>query len=95
MSTPRDERQKDLFRPPLDQSIAMDHPLVRLADELHQTARVSDQLWTALSAHWEAPQLIELLVIAGMYHTIAYLANGAQVALEDWAARFPPARSEA
>jgi alkylhydroperoxidase family enzyme len=63
--------------------------LVRLADELHQTAHVSDALWKALAAQWNTAQLIELLIIAGMYHTIAYVANGAQVALEDWAARFP------
>ena len=34
MSKPRDDRQKDLFRPPLDQIIDMGHPLVRLADEI-------------------------------------------------------------
>ncbi len=34
MSKPRDERQKDLFRPALDQIIDMDHPLVRLAGEI-------------------------------------------------------------
>ena len=34
MSKPRDERQKDLFRPALDRIIAMDHPLVRLAGEI-------------------------------------------------------------
>jgi alkylhydroperoxidase family enzyme len=63
--------------------------LVRLADELHHTAHVSDELWAALSAHWDTPQLIELLIVPGAYHVIAYVANGAQVALEDWAARFP------
>jgi alkylhydroperoxidase family enzyme len=63
--------------------------LVRLADELHQTARVSDPLWTALSAQWDTPRLIELLIIAGAYRLIAYVANGAQVAPEEWAARFP------
>ena len=63
--------------------------LVRLADELHHTARVSDELWAALSAHWDEPQLIELLIVAGAYHTIAYVANGVQVDLEEWAARFP------
>src|SRR5258708_2158128 len=31
MSKPRDERQKDLFRPALDQIIDLGHPLVRLA----------------------------------------------------------------
>src|SRR5271170_156634 len=34
MSKPRDERQRDLFRPALDQIINMDHPLVRLAGEI-------------------------------------------------------------
>jgi IS5 family transposase len=34
MSKPRDERQKDLFRPALDQIIDMGHPLVRLAGEI-------------------------------------------------------------
>ena len=34
MSKPRDERQKDLFRPALDQIIDMGHPLVRLAEEI-------------------------------------------------------------
>lgn len=63
--------------------------LIRLADELHHTAHISDELWRALAAHWDVPQLLELLVIAGMYHTIAYLANGARVQLESWAAQFP------
>jgi hypothetical protein len=34
-----------------------------------------------LSAHWDAPQLIDRL--------IAHVANGAPVALDEWAARFP------
>jgi transposase, IS5 family len=34
MSKPRDDRQDDLFRPPLDQIIDLRHPLVRLASEI-------------------------------------------------------------
>jgi IS5 family transposase len=34
MSHPRDDRQKDLLRPALDQIIAMGHPLVRLGHEI-------------------------------------------------------------
>jgi IS5 family transposase len=34
MAKPRDERQKDLFRPALEQIIDMGHPLVRLAAEI-------------------------------------------------------------
>jgi 4-carboxymuconolactone decarboxylase len=62
--------------------------LVRLADELHGTAHVSAELWADLAAEWSVPQLLELLIIAGCYHLIAYVANGAGVPLEDWAARF-------
>jgi IS5 family transposase len=34
MGRPRDERQKDLLRPALDQIIDMGHPLARLAQEI-------------------------------------------------------------
>src|SRR5512144_2133264 len=34
MARPRDERQKDLFRPALDRIIDLGHPLVRLAGEI-------------------------------------------------------------
>ncbi|MBI3766877.1 MAG: carboxymuconolactone decarboxylase family protein [Deltaproteobacteria bacterium] len=68
---------------------AHDRLLVRLVDELHDTATVSDPLWEELRAEWSVPELLELLLVAGWYHAISYLANGARVALEDWAARFP------
>ncbi len=34
MSKPRDDRQKDLLRPPLDEIIDLGHPLARLAREI-------------------------------------------------------------
>jgi alkylhydroperoxidase family enzyme len=67
--------------------------LVRLADELHDTATVSDGLWAQLTARYTDQQLLELVVTAGWYRTIAYVINAARVALEPWAARFP-ARAE-
>lgn len=60
-----------------------------LADELHLTSTVSDDLWRTLAETFAAPQLIELLVTAGWYHVIAYLCNGARVRREGWAERFP------
>lgn len=45
MSRPRDERQKDLFRPPLDKIIDLGHPLVRLAEQID---------WVFLEARWGA-----------------------------------------
>jgi 4-carboxymuconolactone decarboxylase len=61
----------------------------RLADELHQTSTISDQLWQSLSGHFDAAQILELIVTAGWYHVIGYLCNGLRIPLEDWAERFP------
>ncbi len=72
---------------------ARDRLLVRLVDELHDTAHVSDGLWNELRREWSVPQLLELLLVAGWYHAISYLANGARVPREEWAARFPPPRT--
>jgi len=68
---------------------ARDGLLVRLVDELHDTASVSDELWSELERHWTEPQRLELLLIAGWYHAIAFIANGARVEHESWAPRFP------
>ena len=65
--------------------------LVRLADELHDTATVSDELWVQLAGRYTDQQVLELIVTAGWYRTIAYVTNAARVALEPWAARFPAA----
>jgi 4-carboxymuconolactone decarboxylase len=61
----------------------------RLADELHHTSTVSDELWDQLSAHFDERQILELLVTAGWYHVIGYICNGARIEHEEWAARFP------
>jgi 4-carboxymuconolactone decarboxylase len=68
--------------------------LVRLADELHDTATVSDPLWSELSDHWDSGQLIELIATAGFYHLVSFTANAAAVQPEPYAERFPtPPRS--
>jgi alkylhydroperoxidase family enzyme len=66
-----------------------DRLLVRLVDELHDTATVSDELWAALAREWDAPQLLELVVCAGWYRLISQVINVAGVELEPWAERFP------
>lgn len=62
--------------------------LLRLVDELHDSSTVSDALWQELAELWPAPQLIELLMLAGWYHAISYVCNAARVPLEPWAARW-------
>jgi 4-carboxymuconolactone decarboxylase len=65
-----------------------DRLLVRMADELHDTATLSDALWAQLAAVWSPAQRVELLMLAGWYHAISYVCNAARVPLEDWAARW-------
>jgi alkylhydroperoxidase family enzyme len=63
--------------------------VLRLADELHATARVSDELFGELSRHFDIPQILELTVTAGWYHTIAFAVGAMDLEPEAWAARFP------
>jgi len=63
--------------------------LVRLADELHDTCTVSDELWAELAERYTEVQLLELLIIAGQYRLISYLVNAVAIEREPWAERFP------
>ena len=65
--------------------------LVRLADELHDTATVSDELWAELAQLWDDAQLVELISTAGFYHLVSFTANAARVEPEHYAERFPAA----
>jgi alkylhydroperoxidase family enzyme len=62
--------------------------LIRLVDELHDTSGLSDALWSELRRHFRDEQLVELVVLAGFYHTIAFVVNGLGVAHEPGAPRF-------
>jgi alkylhydroperoxidase family enzyme len=63
--------------------------LLRLCDELHATATIGDALWAGLAAEFTAEQLIELVVLAGLYHVISFATNAFALAPEGMGARFP------
>ena len=65
--------------------------VLRLADELHHTSTVSDELFEELERHFEPAQIIELCITSGWYHAISYVINAARTPLEPWAARFADA----
>lgn len=65
--------------------------VLELADELHATSSVSDELFARLRGHFDDAQILELAVTAGWYHAISYVIAAARVAPEPWAARFPAA----
>jgi 4-carboxymuconolactone decarboxylase len=63
--------------------------LIRLADELHDTCTVSDDLWAELAERFSDDQLLELVITAGWYTLLSYVINASGVEHEPWAARFP------
>jgi alkylhydroperoxidase family enzyme len=64
--------------------------LVRLADELHESCTISEALWRELSAIHPDEAILELLMLAGHYRMVAYLANGLELPLEPVGRPFPP-----
>ena len=66
-----------------------DRLLIRMVDELHDSGRLSDDLWTAMAARWTSDQLLNLIALAGWYHVISFVANGVRVPLEEFGERFP------
>jgi alkylhydroperoxidase family enzyme len=62
---------------------------IRLADELHRTNQVADALWSELAASFKEDQLIELVMLAGLYHAVSFTINATRVPLEKFAPRFP------
>jgi alkylhydroperoxidase family enzyme len=65
--------------------------LIRLVDELHDAAAISDQLWSALSAAFRMEEILEFIALVGFYHTISFFANGLRLRPEPFAARPPEA----
>jgi 4-carboxymuconolactone decarboxylase len=58
--------------------------LIRLVDELHETAHISDALWTELRRHWSNAQLVALVVVVGFYHASSLLVNGLGMEIDAW-----------
>jgi alkylhydroperoxidase family enzyme len=69
---------------------ARDKCLILLVDELHDTSTVSDTAWSELMQHHTEEQALELIVLAGYYHTISFLTNALRIELESDAPRFVP-----
>lgn len=60
---------------------ARDRALNRVAEELHEEACVSDATWSVIAEHFTDKQIIELLMMVGFYHEVAFLYNSMRVRL--------------
>lgn len=59
-----------------------DAVLLQAAEELHQGAMISDPTWDRLKAALSEAQLIEVLILAGHYRTVAYYQNAIRFELK-------------
>ena len=57
--------------------------LLRAADELHVDACITDATWAALAARYDERQMIELPMLVGHYHMVAFALNSLGVQVED------------
>ena len=53
----------------------LDAAVLRACEELHADAMISDETWAVLARHLTEQQLIELPVLAGQYHKVAFIQN--------------------
>lgn len=59
-----------------------DASLLRAADELHHDSRIGDDTWALLAERFDDQQLIEVCMVVGQYHLVAFTVNSLGVELE-------------
>lgn len=57
-------------------------------DALHDRSTLNDEEFAKLREHFDSNQILEILMLAGFYRTVSYIANGLKLPLEVTAARF-------
>lgn len=60
-----------------------DAVLLRAADELHEHAKVSDATWAQLAERYDERGLLEIVMLVGHYHLVAYALNSLEVELDE------------
>lgn len=60
----------------------LDRAVLAAVDELHLNAVVTEQTWSRLSEELRPGELVELLMLVGQYHMVAFVMNSAGVQLE-------------
>lgn len=79
----RDTIDRVLAGPEADGWSAQDALLLRAVDELHDTSTLADDTWAALAERYDERQLIELVMLVGQYHMVAFTLNALGVQLEE------------
>jgi alkylhydroperoxidase family enzyme len=69
---------------------SLEAALLQACDELHQESSISDGTWRTLAEHYDEHQLIELCMVVGQYHLVAFTLNSLGVEREPGVEGFPP-----
>src|SRR4051812_2237621 len=67
----------------------LDALLLTAADELHDDSCLNDGTWAALTKHYDEMQMIELPMLVGQYHMVAYALNSLGVQREEGVVDLP------
>ena len=59
--------------------------MIAAADELHHGSTITDATWQAMQRHWAPPQLLEIIVLIGHYHLVAFFMNATAARPEEGA----------
>jgi 4-carboxymuconolactone decarboxylase len=59
-----------------------DAALLRAADELHGDSSIADATWAVLAERYDHRQLIEVCMVVGQYHLVAFTLNSLRVQRE-------------
>lgn len=60
-----------------------DRSLIAAADELHDAACISDATWEQLASRYDPQQLIEICMVVGQYHLVAFTLNSLGIEIEE------------
>jgi alkylhydroperoxidase family enzyme len=63
--------------------------LIRAVDELCRQHGIQRETYAEVAETWSVAQQLEIIALAGAYHTISFVANTAALPPEPFAARFP------
>jgi len=72
---------------------AFDRTLLTAVDELHDDACIADATWSALSARYDERQVIEVPMLVGQYHMVAFALNSLGVQREPGVPGLPDGRA--
>jgi len=62
--------------------------LLNLVDQLHKSQTINNTLWQQLVKHYANDQIIELIMLTGLYHAVSFIVNATAVTNEDFAPIF-------